>query len=250
MGYCALVPSVGPRIREERLARGISLRALAREVGVSASLISQIETGKAQPSVSTLYAITSVLGLSVQAVFEEPPPAAGASAAGTPAPGGASLSGASLAAAVRAAAGQDATVSGAAGPGAAGPGGAGPTTVLEAIGSAYGARLGPLVRPSGRQVLTLDSGATWERLGVLPGQPVEFLRITYSPGGTSSSGGELMCHRGAEYGILLGGQLLLTLGAEEIPLHPGDAVSFDSSAPHRYRNNGTEPAVGIWCVAY
>ena len=207
-GYCAVVPSsLGPRIREERLARGISLRALAREVGVSASMISQIETGKAQPSVSTLYAITSALGLAVQSVFETPPVTAA-------------------------------------------PAGRAPTTVLEALGSAQGVRLGPLVSPAERQVLTLDSGVTWERLGVLPGQAVDFLRITYAPGGTSSSDGELMHHTGSEYGVLLSGELLLTLGYEDILLRPGDAVSFDSSTPHRYRNDGTEPAVGIWFVAY
>jgi transcriptional regulator with XRE-family HTH domain/quercetin dioxygenase-like cupin family protein len=208
-GYCAVVPSLGPRIREERVARGISLRALAREVGVSASMISQIETGKAQPSVSTLYAITSALGLSVQSVFEVP-----LAPAGTAPPGTA------------------------------------PTTVLEALGSAQDVRLGPLVRPAGRQVLVLDSGVTWERLGVLPGQSVDFLRITYAPGGTSSSDGELMQHTGSEYGILLSGELLLTLGFEDVLLGPGDAVSFDSSTPHRYRNDGTEPAVGVWFVAY
>jgi transcriptional regulator with XRE-family HTH domain/quercetin dioxygenase-like cupin family protein len=203
------VPSLGPRIREERLARRISLRALAREVGVSASMISQIETGKAQPSVSTLYAITSALGLSVQSVFEATPATA-----------------------------------------AAAPLGRAPTTVLEALGSAQGVRLGPLVRPAEGQVLVLDSGVTWERLGVLPGQSVDFLRITYAPGGTSSSDGELMHHTGSEYGVLLSGELLLTLGLDDILLRPGDAVSFDSSTPHRYRNDGTEPAVGIWFVAY
>src|SRR5438876_11792096 len=66
------VPPLGQRIRAERLRRDIGLRALAREVGVSASMISQLENGKAQPSVSTLYAITSVLGMSVQDVFEPP----------------------------------------------------------------------------------------------------------------------------------------------------------------------------------
>jgi transcriptional regulator with XRE-family HTH domain len=201
------VPSLGLglRIREERLARGVSLRALARDVGVSASMISQIETGKAQPSVSTLYAITSALGLSVQSVFEEPPPLP--------------------------------------------PVGTAPTTVLEALGSAQGVRLGPLVRPSSRQVLTLDSGVTWERLGALPSRSVDFLRITYAPGGTSSADGELMHHAGSEYGVLLSGELLLTLGDEDILLRPGDAVSFDSSTPHRYRNDGTDPAIGIWFVA-
>ena len=37
--------------------------------GVSASMISQIETAKSRPSVSTLYAITSALGMSIEDVF-------------------------------------------------------------------------------------------------------------------------------------------------------------------------------------
>jgi quercetin dioxygenase-like cupin family protein len=123
-----------------------------------------------------------------------------------------------------------------------------PTTVLEALASSPGPRLGPLVQPSERQVLVLDSGVTWERLGALPPHATDFLRITYAPGGTSSSTGELMRHSGAEYGLLQSGELVLTLGFEEIHLTPGDSVSFESSTPHRYRNDGTEPAVGIWFV--
>lgn len=53
---------IGPKIRAARLARGYSLRQLAGEVGVSASLLSQVETGKVQPSVATLYALVSALG--------------------------------------------------------------------------------------------------------------------------------------------------------------------------------------------
>jgi len=57
--------AIGGRLRDERLARGLSLRGLAQSLGVSASLISQIETGKTQPSVSTLYAIVTALGISI-----------------------------------------------------------------------------------------------------------------------------------------------------------------------------------------
>ena len=56
---------MGDRLREARRARGLSLRALAERLGVSASLISQVETGRARPSVSTLYAIASELGVSL-----------------------------------------------------------------------------------------------------------------------------------------------------------------------------------------
>jgi transcriptional regulator with XRE-family HTH domain len=179
--------ALGQRIREERLKRGVSLRALAREVGVSASMISQIETGKSQPSVSTLYAITSALAMSIEDVFREPP------------------------------------------------------VPLDVV-------FGPVVHPGEREMLRLDSGVTWERLGELPGQPVDFLLVTYAPGGTSSSSGELMRHSGSEYGFLLRGELMLTLGFDEVRLGPGDAISFDSTTPHGYRNDGSEPAVGVWFV--
>jgi transcriptional regulator with XRE-family HTH domain len=49
---------------------GMSLRELARRVDVSASSVSQIETGRTQPSVRTLYAIVSELGLSLDEIFE------------------------------------------------------------------------------------------------------------------------------------------------------------------------------------
>lgn len=57
--------SVGARLREARTQRRLSLRSLAQSLGVSASLISQVETGKTQPSVSTLYAMANHLGLSL-----------------------------------------------------------------------------------------------------------------------------------------------------------------------------------------
>lgn len=208
------VPWLGPRIREERLKRGISLRSLARDVGVSASMISQIETAKSQPSVSTLYAITNALAVSVEDLF---------------------------------------TVSDDAEPAAAPPARAAqqngaPTTVLEALGSFADDRLGPLVRAEHRPVLSLDSGVTWELLGKLPHHAVDFLLITYAPGGTSSSTGGLMRHPGSEYGYLLSGELTVTLGFDQRTLRAGEAISFDSITPHSYRNDGTEPAVGVWFV--
>lgn len=68
---------LGGRLRATREAYGISLRELARRVGVSASLISQIETGKVHPSVSTLYALASELGASVDSLLFEDAPHAG-----------------------------------------------------------------------------------------------------------------------------------------------------------------------------
>ncbi|WP_155059534.1 helix-turn-helix domain-containing protein [Streptomyces blattellae] len=205
----AAAPPVGARIRQARLDRGMSLRSLARGIGVSASLVSQIETGKSQPSVSTLYAITTALGISVESLFE----------AGDPAPRIAAT--------------------------------AAPGTVLHALAAFAadpGRRIGPLVTPGERETLELDSGVVWERLGHVPGTDVDFLLVTYRPGGASSGSGGLMRHAGTEYGFLTSGELVLTLGFDEYPLRPGDAVCFESTTPHRYRNDGEEPAVGVWCV--
>lgn len=56
---------VGTRLRQARMQQGMSLRSVATALGVSASLISQVETGKTQPSVSTLYALVTHLGISI-----------------------------------------------------------------------------------------------------------------------------------------------------------------------------------------
>ena len=67
--------ALGPRLRAIRLRSGISLRELARRLELSPSSISQIETGKQQPSVRTLYALVSEFGVTVDEVlFDQVPP--------------------------------------------------------------------------------------------------------------------------------------------------------------------------------
>src|SRR5205823_1536203 len=70
LSAAAIATPLGARLREKRDERGLSLRELARRVEVSPSLVSQIETGKIQPSVRTLYAISSELGLSLDEIFD------------------------------------------------------------------------------------------------------------------------------------------------------------------------------------
>jgi transcriptional regulator with XRE-family HTH domain len=60
---------VGARLRTAREGLGISLRELARRVGVSPSLVSQIELDRVNPSVSTLYALVTELGMTMSDVF-------------------------------------------------------------------------------------------------------------------------------------------------------------------------------------
>ena len=75
---------MGDRLRQARTARGLSLRGLAEVVGVSPSLISQVETGRAKPSVNTLYALATELGISLDVLLfmdTDPPTTNGASEA-------------------------------------------------------------------------------------------------------------------------------------------------------------------------
>ena len=65
------------RLRAERERRGISLRELARRLDISPSAISQIETGRARPSVATLWAIVTELGTSLDDLFAQEAAAAG-----------------------------------------------------------------------------------------------------------------------------------------------------------------------------
>jgi transcriptional regulator with XRE-family HTH domain len=204
--------NVGGLIRRERQRQGLSLRELARRVGVSASMLSQVETDRTRPSVSTIYAIATELGISIDALLSD--------------------------------ADTDSAAEGMAVPAAAG--------VAESAGSRRGPSLGELgcqlVRPENRRKLALESGVTWELLSDLLPHLVDFMYVSYEPGGRSSSSGKLMRHTGTEFAYLLRGKLKIQVGFDEYVLQAGDALAFDSSEPHLLVNEGAEPAEGIWFV--
>lgn len=56
---------LGDRLRQHRQDQGVSLRTLAAAVGISPSMLSQVETGKIHPSVTTLYSLASHLDVSL-----------------------------------------------------------------------------------------------------------------------------------------------------------------------------------------
>ncbi len=60
---------IGERLRAERQRTGLTVREVARRIGVSPSLISQIERDKVNPSVSTLWSLVTVLGLQMGDLF-------------------------------------------------------------------------------------------------------------------------------------------------------------------------------------
>jgi transcriptional regulator with XRE-family HTH domain/quercetin dioxygenase-like cupin family protein len=222
---------LGARLRAERLRQGMSLREMARRLGVSPSALSQIETGKAQPSVSKLFDIVNLLNTSLDGLLvgATRPPAGPA-----PAPEGAGP-GVLAEAPERQAAPPDR---------AERPGG------HQGIASRGPETEGFLsVQHDGEhEVLQLSSGVQWRRLtaGSLPG--VEFLHVTYAPGACSSGEGAFMRHAGQEFGYLLSGRLLVEVGFDAHELTGGDSISFPATTPHRLSNRGDEPAYAIWLV--
>ena len=202
--------SVGARLRERRGQLGLSLRELARRLEVSPSLVSQIETGKIQPSVRTLYAIVNELDLSLDEIFER---------------GGSSDS---------------------AGP----PTSARGTARRDATGdeSAERGKAAPVQRRADRRAIELESGVRWERLTAWNDKDIEFMEAIYEVGGASSPDGKLVRHSGREFGLVLSGTLGVTVGFEEHVLQPGDSISFESTIPHRLHNDGDEVVHAIWVV--
>jgi len=183
------VVDLGASLRAERLRQGLSLRETARRLGISASALSQIETGKAHPSVGKLFDIVNLLNVSVDGLL----------------------------------AGQ-------------------------AVVTRNGHGFTSLQRSGDHETLELESGVRWRRLttGSYPG--VEFLHVEYQPGGSSTGDGTFMRHAGQEFGYVLGGRLTIHVGFEAHELGPGDSISFPATTPHRLGNDGTKPAVAIWCI--
>jgi transcriptional regulator with XRE-family HTH domain/quercetin dioxygenase-like cupin family protein len=222
---------VGSLIRRERQKQGISLRELARRVGISGSMLSQVETDRTRPSVSTIYAIATELGLSIDALLseagQEPQVAASAGV-------GASAGGSTAAAAAPVTSADSNPLAG---------NGSSPLRGLAASELAC-----QLVEAGERRKLELESGVTWELLSDFLPHLVDFMFVTYEPGGSSSSSGKFMRHTGTEFAFLLRGELKIQVGFETFILRPGDALSFDSSEPHLLVNEGSEPACGVWFV--
>jgi transcriptional regulator with XRE-family HTH domain len=203
---------IGSRLRARREALGISLRQFARDLDVSPSFVSQLETGKAQPSVATLFMICEALEISVEELFaaEDTAPEAGTDAANN--------------------AWLPVEVVGR----ASAPGGEAPRADA------------PLVHPDERRVLVLDSGVTWESLIATRSGRTDFMFVRYEVGGSSTLEDRLIRHSGTEYGYILRGELEVTLGFETYRMSAGDSISFDSSRPHRLANVGDEPVEAIW----
>jgi len=77
---------IGSRLRHARARKGLTLRGLARHLGVSPSLVSQIERGRVMPSVGTLFSMANELDLVVDDLFRDEEAGARGPRGGSPSP--------------------------------------------------------------------------------------------------------------------------------------------------------------------
>ena len=70
----ALRRVLGARIREARLAADLTIKSLARIVGVTPGMISQLERGAVLPSIPTLLQLSTSLGMTPGEFFDVIPP--------------------------------------------------------------------------------------------------------------------------------------------------------------------------------
>ena len=86
-----------------------------------------------------------------------------------------------------------------------------------------------------------SSGFSFKQVGVnLTGKAIQILHERIEPG--ADTGEDMLRHESEEGGVVVRGNIELTVGGETATLGPGDAYYFDSRTPHRFRNVGCDEA--------
>lgn len=82
-----------------------------------------------------------------------------------------------------------------------------------------------------------------EQLGDARAHGLQILHETYEPG--ADTGRSMLAHAGAEGGVVVSGEIEVTVGDQIRILRAGDGYLFDSTRPHRFRNISDAPAIII-----
>jgi transcriptional regulator with XRE-family HTH domain len=205
--------NIGAKFRAARQKKNLSLRELASLASVSASMLSQIENGRANPSVMTLYNVAEALSISITDFFPD---------SGTSEHPAVLLRTATTASELR----------------------ADYDTAFDVLEQQV--HKSPVITPTSRLAIELKGGVRWERLTASEEEDIQFLEIQYQPG--ASSGSTMSHHAGREFGLILEGELKLELGFEHYMLTAGYSIIFASNIPHRLSNEGAEIVRAIWIV--
>lgn len=104
-----------------------------------------------------------------------------------------------------------------------------------------------IVRKENRAQLEFPSyGLVKELLSPNSSKSLEFFMISMEPEG--GSGPEYLVRNGEKAGLVVEGQLELTIGERRYNLNAGDSFQFDSGQPHRIYNNTKKPAKLLWII--
>ncbi|WP_254368179.1 helix-turn-helix domain-containing protein [Paracoccus sp. Z118] len=179
--------TVGATLRAARKARGMSLQELAAQSGVSVGMISQVERGRANPSMRLLTALRRALNISLQELFGESGGAPSCTAGD-------------------------------------------PDFVRRAVDR-------PVIDLGHLQKELLTSGGRHN---------LQVMLLKIEPGG--DSGGSALSYPAEKGGLVLSGEIALSVNGQQAVLRAGDSFAFDSAHPHSIRNNGAAKAEVIWII--
>ena len=85
-----------------------------------------------------------------------------------------------------------------------------------------------------------DGGVSYRLVGGnLADRAIQLVKERYEPG--TSTGRHALRHEGEECGLVLSGQLKVTVGKETRTLKAGEAYYFNSTIPHSFENTSSEP---------
>jgi transcriptional regulator with XRE-family HTH domain len=185
---------LGDTIRSLRIQKGLKIKDVAADTGLTSSLISQVERAIIAPSVETLKKIAASLGVPVSYFFVDA------------------------------------------------------TEETESVASPFPTqatrKVSPVVHPHERKLLSPGKGTTFYLLNPDLSGPIEFIYNVYEPG--SNTGRNQYSHPGFECGLILSGELLITIEDETYLLKEGDSITFDSNRPHSKSNISDKPCTCVW----
>jgi transcriptional regulator with XRE-family HTH domain len=175
--------TIGRLLNAWRLQKGLTLQQLADEIGVTAAFISQVENGKASPSIASLRSLAKALGHRVVDFFideliEDPMVLPESMWTDVDMPG-------------------------------------------------WDATIRQMVRIAGNKQM----------------QP--FYTVIQPKKGSR----ELFAHPGEEFGVVLKGEMILTLGEQVCRVRALSSFYYSCLLPHSWRNEGEEDCVVVWAVS-
>jgi transcriptional regulator with XRE-family HTH domain len=175
---------IGDRLKRFRTSRKLTMKQLARQVGVSESYISQLEKGGVNPSLGTLKKIAAALDVNIVAFFAVD-------------------------------SGEDDVV----------------------------------LSKSARREIVYPGGKIRAQLMVskLNDKTMEPLYTIIEPGGDTMDP-YIHARGGEEFGVVIRGELLLTVDDTEYHLKEGDSFYFKSDRPHRWANPGHVTTEIVWVI--